>query len=109
MDNKKEVASAADAIQNRVDLNKVVIDTPALLNMIKHCQDNRLKQTCGYILGVMKKEIGETSAGENSVYYNNLHVTSIHQDNGIKDLKALIKNDNEQKKSNNQVGIYVSC
>ena len=109
MDNKKEVASTADAIQNRVDLNKVVIDTPALLNMIKHCQDNRLKKTCGYILGVMKKEIGQTSAEENSVMHNNLHVTSIHQDNGIKDLKTLIQNDNEQKKSNNQVGIYVSC
>lgn len=64
-----------DFIQRRVLINNIVIDTPALLNMIKHCQDskellttgaktaggvefqNGIGEAKGEIMGVLKKEI----------------------------------------------------
>ena len=102
--------SVDDSIQNRVVVNKVTIETPALLNMIKHCQDNRLtKNTHGYILGVIKKELVDSSGQTESEYYNNLYVTSILQDDSIRDLRGAIERDSVQKETNNQVGFYVSC
>jgi len=33
----KPIEPIINNVQNRIDINKVIIDTPALLNMIKHC------------------------------------------------------------------------
>jgi hypothetical protein len=44
MDNKKDQAApeaAKNLVQSRISLEKVTIETPALLNMIKHCQDTK--------------------------------------------------------------------
>ena len=80
-------------MQNRVNLNKVVIETPALLNMIKHCKDSRLtSNTKGYILGVMRRELADNTGTNKSEYYNNLYMTSILQDDSIRDIKGLIEN-----------------
>jgi hypothetical protein len=78
MDNKKESVEQtanpqdqqhSDILQNRIPLSKVEIDTPALLNLIKHCQDNRELATTieghfkngvhGILAGILKKEIDE--------------------------------------------------
>lgn len=49
--------SQATNIQSRVPLSKVEIDTPALLNMIKHCQENGTNEARGHIMGVLKQKI----------------------------------------------------
>jgi len=77
-------------IQNRVELNKVIIDTPALLNMIKHCQDSEdinvsasSDHARGMLMGVLKKEHGE----------NNIFITQTLPEAGkgmMKDLKSII-------------------
>ena len=80
MDKKEEKTAeeaGLDSIQNRVILNRVVIDTPALLKMIKHCQDCKEKalvdgysasgqnndergsKARGHVMGVLKKEISD--------------------------------------------------
>ena len=55
-------------VQNRIELNKVIIDTSAMLNMVKHCQANRDPDAAqwanvhtdvrGTLMGVLKHDIG---------------------------------------------------
>jgi len=41
-------------VQNRrTHLNRVIIDTPALLNMVKHCREVEAGAAQGYVMGVM--------------------------------------------------------
>lgn len=63
----------------------------------------------GYILGVMKKELIDTTGSEKTGYNNNLYMTAILQDENIKDIRSLIEKSQDQKESNNQIGFYVSC
>lgn len=44
MENKKDQAApeaAKNLVQSRIALDKIIVETPALLNMIKHCQDTK--------------------------------------------------------------------
>lgn len=41
MEKKEEATTMEKEFQSRNELNQVIIDTPALLNMIKHCQDSK--------------------------------------------------------------------
>lgn len=82
MDSKKKESvekiepQIENVIQNRIKLQKVIIDTPALLNLIKNCQDSKwiptnaerlTSKASGLIMGVLKRDIDE----------NNLFITSI--------------------------------
>jgi len=101
-DTKKE--EQPTLAQQRVALNKVVIDTPSLLNMIKHCQDNKTTyQARGQIMGMLKSEIGET----------NLFVTQTLPEvnkNTQKTMKQLLSDlDDASNENNNEIGFYVNC
>lgn len=49
----------------RTEIRRVVIETPALLNLVKHCRDaETATTTSGFLMGVTKKIEGET---ENSL------------------------------------------
>jgi hypothetical protein len=117
--NKADSAPDAPAtlFQMRIEkLEKVILETPALLNMIKHCQDkteisNQQPQqeaievggARGTILGVLKKDLKE----------QNLLVTSTVPENNkvFKTLKQIQEAEKELQKqeSNNEIGFYVSC
>jgi len=43
-DNTGDNTQAKGAQLNRVHLHRVMIDTPALLNMVKHCRDSDWRQ-----------------------------------------------------------------
>jgi len=45
----------------RTGLRRVVIETPALLNLVKHCRDaaSMTTSTQGFLMGVTKKFEGE--------------------------------------------------
>jgi hypothetical protein len=45
----------------RTKLNRVIIDTPALLNMVKHCRETEGSNAQGYLMGVLQKQEGETA------------------------------------------------
>jgi len=72
MDKDKKDAAAPEAtnmVQSRISLDKITIETPALLNMIKHCQDKRGLSSSnqlevlgarGSIMGVLKQELSES-------------------------------------------------
>ena len=62
----EEKAENAKLIENRqAEFGKVIIETPSLLNMVKHCQDQKIntasssesKFVTGNLSGYMKKEI----------------------------------------------------
>ena len=55
-------------VQSRIQLDKITLETPALLNMIKHCQDKKeltsstsseFSGARGTIMGVLKTELNE--------------------------------------------------
>lgn len=117
-DKKQEAKDKEDAetslVQKRIDLNKVVFDTPAMLNMVKHCQENRdptvaqwanASDCRGHLMGVIKHDIG--------VGHNNLFITQtqpVGSKTAAKTIKQLIEESAESKGGdNNEIGFYVSC
>ena len=55
----------AENLNKRTKLRRVVIETPALLNMVKHCRDaDSASTTQGFLMGVTKIFEGES---ENSL------------------------------------------
>jgi hypothetical protein len=40
-----------------MSIDKVIIDTPAMLNMIKHCQEGTDVSSNGIIMGVFNKNL----------------------------------------------------
>ena len=50
---------AASQVQ-RMKIHRVMIDTPALLNMVKHCRGSGIKtSTRGQLMGVLKDSISQ--------------------------------------------------
>lgn len=100
-------------MQKRVAIDIIVIETPALLNLVKHCQDKKelMAQSGqsselavgarGSIMGVLKNELGS----------NNLVITSTLP--GKKIVKDIAQIQNEAKAESkkellNEIGFYVS-
>jgi hypothetical protein len=56
MSEEKKVAKdqTPEVINRRTNLNRVIIDTPALLNMVKHCREVEAGAAHGYLMGVMQ-------------------------------------------------------
>ena len=46
----KEEEATVDILAERVDISSVIVDTPSLLNMIKHCQDKKGRASVAYLL-----------------------------------------------------------
>jgi hypothetical protein len=45
-------------VNKRTSLHRVILDTPALLNMVKHCRESEIKSQ-GSLMGVIQREIGD--------------------------------------------------
>lgn len=113
MDKKEKqaegVEDAALLVQKRIPLSKVIIDTPALLNMIKHCHNfvhaGSLTTASGQINGVLRSELGE----------NNIFLSAVVPDGSktqVKSIKKIIEDDMDNQKgseSSADIGFYVSC
>ena len=113
MDKKEKQPEGAEdsalLVQKRVPITKVVIDTPALLNMIKHCHNGvsggSSNNASGQINGVLRTELGE----------NNIFISSVVPDGNktqVKTIKKIIEDDTDNQKqteSNADIGFYVSC
>ena len=69
----KNVESAPEfELSKRIDLNAVIIDTPALLNMVKHCREVEAGAAQGFLMGAMQTgkegKDAEGKADENLVF-----------------------------------------
>lgn len=76
-DNKPE----AENLNKRTDLKRVIIDTPALLNMVKHCREVEAGLAQGQLMGVMRQANQKTAEGnidsENIFNDETLFVTQV--------------------------------
>ena len=54
------MADTANKVNQRTDLSRVVLDTPALLNMVKHCRESDIN-AYGLLMGVTQENIGQTT------------------------------------------------
>lgn len=50
-------------LNKRTDLKRVIIDTPALLNMVKHCREVEAGMAQGQLMGVMRNANQKTAEG----------------------------------------------
>jgi hypothetical protein len=46
-------------INKRTSLSRIIIDTPALLNMVKHCRESDTN-AIGLLMGVVEHQVGQT-------------------------------------------------
>lgn len=74
--NTTQEPEEVDILSQRVELNSVIVDTPSLLNMIKHCQDKKGRASVAFLLsgnkGVNGSIIGniKNNLGSNNLYIN---------------------------------------
>ena len=75
----------------RVEITSVIVDTPSLLNMIKHCQDKKGRASVAYLLsgdkGVQGSIVGNI---KNNLGSNNIYINSTEPD-GNKKIHTTIK------------------
>ena len=112
-----------DFIKTRVALKTVVIDTPALLNMIKHCHDSKETLTTGQtlsgpnalefqnglggargtIMGVLKKDL------ENFNIFITQTTPGLANQSSISELRGENKDQAAEEVKTGTIGFYVSC
>lgn len=93
---------AADTKTNkRTNLDRVIIDTPALLNMIKHCRESDTNSH-GLLMGVTTKGTADDS----------LLVTQTMPDGNNKDMQELLnamEKESQKLMDTNEIGFYTSA
>lgn len=89
-------------MQKRVPLHKVILDTTALMNLIKHCNDFRGTgvsngtdiEVSGKLNGVLQSEIGDSS--KNNLFINGTLPSTSRTT--TKSLKTMIEEEMETQK-----------
>jgi len=89
----------------RTELRRVVIETPALLNLVKHCRDADTSATAtqGFLMGVTKQIEGETE--------NSLLVTQTMPKANKAQMAQLLKtleNESQRLMDTNEIGFYLN-
>ena len=89
----------------RTQIRRVVIETPALLNMVKHCRDAEMTATStqGFLMGVTKQLEGETE--------NSLLVTQTMPKANKAQMASLLKtleNESQRLMDTNEIGFYLN-
>ena len=87
----------------RTKLHRVIIDTPALLNMVKHCRETQFSNAQGYLMGVLDRREGEK--------VDNLLITqTMPRANKqiMTDLLRTMENEKQRLMDTNEVGFYIS-
>ena len=111
-----EPAPAKDDLADRVHITSVIVDTPSLLNMIKHCQDKKGRASVAFLLsgnkGVQGSLIGsiKNNLGAYNIFINNTEPDGnkkVHTT--IKQLTGEEQENKKQEETKNQIGFYTSC
>lgn len=87
----------------RSKLHRVIIDTPALLNMVKHCRETESANAQGFLMGVLQRQEGET--------VDSLMVTQTMPRANIEvmtDLLRTMENESQRLMDTNEVGFYIN-
>jgi hypothetical protein len=87
------------------DLNRIILDTPALLNLVKHCRESD-GNASGLLMGVLMKE-NNTDSEMNSLKVTQTmpHATNTQ----MIELMQAMENDQQGLRDTNEVGFYRAC
>ena len=102
-----EAAAPMTVLQGRIEkLDIVTMETPSLLNMVKHCHDqsqgaSSASSQSGLIMGVLKTEIDST--------YLLVTQTLPGLKKNFKNLQQVKDMEKDKVEINNEIGFYVSC
>ena len=87
----------------RTTLRRVVIETPALLNLVKHCRDAETSAAQGFLMGVTKQIEGESE--------DSLLVTQTMPKANKAQMAGLLKtleNESQRLMDTNEIGFYLN-
>lgn len=89
----------------RTELLRVVVETPALLNLVKHCRDSDslASSTQGFLMGVTKPMEGET---ENSLLVT--QTMAMANKTQMAQLLKTLENEKQKLMDTNEIGIYIN-
>ena len=87
----------------RTALRRVIIDTPALLNMVKHCREKNTQEATGILMGVTQKDVLE--AEDSLMVTQTMPKANRAQ---MADLLNKLEQDSQKLMDTNEVGIYVN-
>ena len=88
----------------RTALRRVIIDTPALLNMVKHCRENNNLEATGILMGVTQKDT--LNDQEDSLMITQTMPRA--NKSQMSDLLSKLEQDSQKLMDTNEVGIYVN-
>jgi hypothetical protein len=111
-DDKQEVK---ENLNKRTDLKRVIIDTPALLNMVKHCREVEAGMAQGQLMGVMRNANHRNADGnldtENIMNEETLTVTQVlpkTTKQAMSDLQNAMEQEKQKLMDTNEIGFYVN-
>ena len=92
-------------VNKRTEIARVIVETPALLNLVKHCRDaeSTATNTQGYLMGVTKQVDGET--------VDSLLVTQTMPKANKAQMAQLLKtleNETQRLMDTNEIGFYLN-
>ena len=88
-------------VNTRTELKRLIIETPALLNLVKHCRDSPGAQ--GFLMGVTEKF--ESEQMDSLLVDQTMPKSSKAQ---MRDLIKAIDNDQQKLITTNEVGFYIN-
>ena len=94
--------ASESVVNKRTTLNRIILDTPALLNMVKHCRESETKSQ-GLLMGVIQRQIGEP--------LDSLLVTQTmprSKKAQMADLMRVMENESQRLMDTNEIGFYVN-
>jgi len=114
-DKETKEPEEVNILQSRVEINKVIIETPSLLNMIKHCQDKKGRASVAFLLagntGVQGSITGviKTELGQNNIYVNNCIPDGSKQTRAtLNQLRGEQAESKRKTETINEIGFYAS-
>ena len=90
-------------VNKRTPLNRLIIDTPALLNMVKHCRESDTNIQ-GCLMGVTQRQAGET---EDSLLVTQTMAKLSNTNMG--ELMRAMENESQKLMDTNEVGFYITA
>ena len=85
-------------------MRRVIIDTPALLNMVKHCREQSTVDQAGTLMGITQKD--ELNGDEDSLLITQTMPRANKAQ--MNDLLNKLEQDSQKLMDTNEVGFYVS-
>ena len=85
-------------------MRRVIIDTPALLNMVKHCREQSTVDQVGILMGITQKD--ELNGDEDSLLITQTMPRA--NKSQMNDLLNKLEQDSQKLIDTNEVGFYVS-